>query len=210
MLTSIWPFMRKTDKWPKKMFFCPLQCALFNSFRLFLKSNQEVRMGYLDSMKIVSRGKWEGIMQWFSIMCKCRISFYCIIINATSTHFAAKKPSKGPPFRLDGKTKDHVLMKFPAVRSDSRLTRRCSMFKKQNKKLVKLGGIVESVVFLCILGKVIPGTTLSKCTKKDLQKVCTNFQLPMCHRLRAESFCILLVSECIKCTLIFKNPGFGI
>jgi hypothetical protein len=30
---------------------------------------------------------------------------------------------------------------------------------------VKLGGIVESVVFLYILGNVIPGTTLSAYTK---------------------------------------------
>jgi hypothetical protein len=35
-----------------------------------------------------------------------------------------------------------------------------------NTKLIKLGGIVESVAFLCILGNVIPGATLSsECTK---------------------------------------------
>lgn len=33
------------------------------------------------------------------------------------------------------------------------------------KKIVKLGGIVESVVCLCILGNVILGTILSECTK---------------------------------------------
>jgi hypothetical protein len=35
----------------------------------------------------------------------------------------------------------------------------------ENKKLVKLGGSVETVVFLYILVKVVPDTVLSKCTK---------------------------------------------
>jgi hypothetical protein len=48
------PYMRKTDKWPKKGFFYLLHCALFNSFRAFVKSNQAVRVRCLDFVKIVS------------------------------------------------------------------------------------------------------------------------------------------------------------
>jgi hypothetical protein len=59
-----------------------------------------------------------------------------------------RAPAKDPPFQLDGKTKDHVLLKFPAARSDSFPTRRYVCLK--NKKLVKLGGIVESMVFLYV------------------------------------------------------------
>jgi hypothetical protein len=70
---------------------------------------------------------------------------------------------------LDVKTKDHVLQKFPAARSDSFSTRRCSVCVK--KKLMKLGGIVESVVFLCILGNAVPGATLSECTKTSAEGV---------------------------------------
>jgi hypothetical protein len=47
------------------------------------------------------------------------------------------------------------------------------VFPKQ-EKLVKLGGIMESVVFLCILGNVILGTILSECTKtfpEDMYKI---------------------------------------
>jgi hypothetical protein len=41
-----------------------------------------------------------------------------------------RAPAIDPPFRLDGKTKDHVLMKFPAARSDSSQIRRCSVCLK--------------------------------------------------------------------------------
>jgi hypothetical protein len=71
---------------------------------------------------------------------------------------------KDAPFLLDGKTKDHVLLKFPAARSNSSPTGRCRVCL-ETKKLVKLGGIVKSVVLLYFLGNVIPGTTLTECTK---------------------------------------------
>jgi hypothetical protein len=36
-----------------------------------------------------------------------------------------RAPTKDPPFQPNGKTKDHVMLQFPAARSDSRPTRRC-------------------------------------------------------------------------------------
>jgi hypothetical protein len=36
---------------------------------------------------------------------------------------------------------------------------------QKTKKLLKLGGIVESVVSPCIMGNVMPGTTLSEHTR---------------------------------------------
>jgi hypothetical protein len=82
----------------------------------------------------------------------------CIkVITATSRYFDTKKsppPTKDPPFCLDGKRKEHTLLKFPAVRSSNCPTKRCKVcFKKE--KIVKLGGIVESVVFSHILGNAI-------------------------------------------------------
>jgi hypothetical protein len=77
-----------------------------------------------------------------------------------------KRPlTKDPPFWLDDKRKD-CLLKFPAVRSDSSPIRRCRICLK-TKKVVKLDGIVESMVFLYILGNVIPDTTLSESTKRS-------------------------------------------
>jgi hypothetical protein len=75
--------------------------------------------------------------------------------------------TKDPLFQLDGKTKDCVLLKFSTVRSVSSAIRRCRMCLK-NKKVVKQGGIVESMVFFYNLGNVIPGTTLSESTKTSL------------------------------------------
>jgi hypothetical protein len=73
-----------------------------------------------------------------------------------------RAPTKDPPFRPDSKTKAHVLVKFPAVQQED-----VDCVFKKTKKLVKLGGIVKSVVFLYILGNVIRGTTLSKCTNSS-------------------------------------------
>jgi hypothetical protein len=36
---ALYPFVRKTAKWPKKVLFCLPQCALFNFFQLYVKSN---------------------------------------------------------------------------------------------------------------------------------------------------------------------------
>lgn len=47
-------YMRKTDKWPKKGFLYLLHCAVFNSFRASVKSNQAVRMRCLDFVNILS------------------------------------------------------------------------------------------------------------------------------------------------------------
>jgi hypothetical protein len=43
-------------------------------------------------------------------------------------------PAKDPPFRLDGKRKEHVLLKLPPMKSDSNPTRRCRVCLK-NKNI---------------------------------------------------------------------------
>jgi hypothetical protein len=44
---AYYPFIRKTVKWPMKVFFCLLQCALFNSYVLFTKSNPNSHKSFL-------------------------------------------------------------------------------------------------------------------------------------------------------------------
>ncbi|KAJ8893805.1 hypothetical protein PR048_006406 [Dryococelus australis] len=44
-----------------------------------------------------------------------------------------RDPSKDPPYRLDGKRKAHVLLHFPATKTDNTLTRRCSVCLKNCK-----------------------------------------------------------------------------
>ena len=36
---AYYPFIRNTVKWPKKVFFCLLQCCLFNSYVTFSNNN---------------------------------------------------------------------------------------------------------------------------------------------------------------------------
>jgi hypothetical protein len=45
---AYYPFICKTVKWPKKVFFYLLQCALFNSYIVFTKSNSNSHKSFLD------------------------------------------------------------------------------------------------------------------------------------------------------------------
>ena len=45
---AYYPFIRKTVKWPKKVFFYLLQCCLSNSYVTFLKNNPNSRKSFLD------------------------------------------------------------------------------------------------------------------------------------------------------------------
>jgi len=45
-----YPFIHKTVKWPKKVFFYLLQCCLFNSYVTFSKNNPNSRKSFLDFM----------------------------------------------------------------------------------------------------------------------------------------------------------------
>jgi hypothetical protein len=51
---AYYPFIRKTVKWPEKVFFCLLQCALFNSYVVFTKSNPNSHKSFLDYLLDVS------------------------------------------------------------------------------------------------------------------------------------------------------------
>jgi hypothetical protein len=47
---AYYPFIRKTVKWPKKVFFYLLQCCLFNSYVTFSKNNPNSRKSFLYFM----------------------------------------------------------------------------------------------------------------------------------------------------------------
>jgi hypothetical protein len=51
---AYYPFTHKTVKWPKKVFFYLLQCALFNSYVVFTKSNPNSHKSFLDYLVHVS------------------------------------------------------------------------------------------------------------------------------------------------------------
>ena len=49
-----YPFIRKTVKWPKKVFFYLLECCLFNSYVTFSKNNPNSRKSFLDFMSDIT------------------------------------------------------------------------------------------------------------------------------------------------------------
>jgi len=51
---AYYPFIRKTVKWPKKVFFSLLQCCLFNSYVTFSKNNPTSRKSFLDFISDVA------------------------------------------------------------------------------------------------------------------------------------------------------------
>jgi hypothetical protein len=51
---AYYPFIRKTVKRPKKVFFYLLQCCLFNSYVTFSKNNPNYRKSFLDFMSDIT------------------------------------------------------------------------------------------------------------------------------------------------------------
>jgi hypothetical protein len=89
-----------------------------------LKPNYEVRMGYLDFMKIVSRAFLLGSEKELSHVPSSSASMETASIGSSSMQAPdvlqrKRAPAKDPPFQVDGKTKDHVSLKLPAARTDS-------------------------------------------------------------------------------------------
>jgi hypothetical protein len=87
-------------------------------------------MGYLDFMKIVSRTFLLGGEKELSNVPPLPASMETASPGSSSMQPPdvlppKRAPAKDPPFQLDGKTRDHVLLKFPAARSDSSQTKRC-------------------------------------------------------------------------------------
>jgi len=51
---AYYPFIRKTVKWPKEVFFYLIQCCLFNSYVTFSKNNPTSRKSFLDFMSDIT------------------------------------------------------------------------------------------------------------------------------------------------------------
>jgi hypothetical protein len=164
-------------------------------------------MGYLDFMKIESCTLLLGNEKELSI-----VPSSPVCMESASTASSMQPPDILPPklvptFRLDAKTKNHVLLKFPATRSDSSPTRRYSMFKK--KKNCETKWYYQKCCVPPHPGKCDTRYHTLQSVLTHLQKVCTKLQIPVCHSLWAECFWILLLNESIESILTFKNPGLG-
>jgi len=60
------PFIHKTDKWPKKVFFYLLHCCLFNSYVTFSKNNPNSCKSFLDFMSDITENLTHEMMSSLS------------------------------------------------------------------------------------------------------------------------------------------------
>jgi hypothetical protein len=113
---ACYPFICKTVKWPKKVFFYLLQCALFNSYVIFTKSNPNSHKSYLVDVNENLIHTREDVSTPSSSSDKSQDS------SRTPTPTPSKRaPKSDPPGRRDGKLKNHKLMHIPLPRKTRHL-----------------------------------------------------------------------------------------
>jgi hypothetical protein len=134
---AYYPFIRKTVKWPKKVFFYLLQCALFNSYVVFTKSNPNSHISFLDYLVDVS----ENLTHTRKDVSTPSSSSSSSDDNEsqdssrTATPTPPKRaPKRDPPGWLDKKLKDHKLVHIPPTKKDKTPTPNCRVCIRRNIK----------------------------------------------------------------------------
>jgi hypothetical protein len=116
---AYYPFISKTVKWPKKVSFYLLQCALFNSYVVFTKSNPNSHKSFLDYLVDVS----ENLIHTREDVSTPSSSDELQDLSSTPTPTPPKRaPKSGPPGRLAGEFKNHILVHIPPTKNDKTLT----------------------------------------------------------------------------------------
>ena len=120
---AYYPIIRKTVKWPKKVFFYLLQCYLFNSYVTFSKDNPNSRISFLDFMSDITENL---IHTSDAVSSPSSTSDESQGSSRTPTPTPPKRAPKNDPLgRLDGKLKNHKLVHIPPTKSDKTPTRKC-------------------------------------------------------------------------------------
>jgi hypothetical protein len=121
---AYYPFIRKTVKWPKKVFFYLLQCTLFNSYVVLTKSNPNSHKLFLDYLVDVSENLIHPSEDVSTSSSSSDDESQDSSITPTPT--PRKRATKSdPPGRLDGKLIDHKLVHIPPTKKDKTPTRKC-------------------------------------------------------------------------------------
>jgi len=97
--TAYYPFIRKTVKWPKEVFFYLLQCCLFNSYVTFSKNNPNSCKSFLDFMSDIT----ENMIHTSDAVSSLSSSDESQGSSRTHTPTPTKcGPKNDPPGRLQG------------------------------------------------------------------------------------------------------------
>ena len=101
---AYYPFIRKTVKWPEKVFFYLLQCCLFNSYITFSKNNPNSRKSFLDFVSDITENliyTSDAVLSPSSSSDKSQGS------SRTPTPTPPKRaPKSDPPWQAGWKTKE--------------------------------------------------------------------------------------------------------
>jgi hypothetical protein len=113
---AYYPFIRKTVKWPKKVFFYLLQYALFNSYVVCTKSNRNSHKSFLNYLLDVSEN-----------LIHTREDVSTPSSSSDESQDPSRTPTPTPPRlapksdphgRLDGKLKNHKLLHIPPTKKN--------------------------------------------------------------------------------------------
>ena len=129
-LTSIWLTTHSFAKlkWPKKVFFCLLQCCLFNGYVTFSKNNPNSRKSFLDFMSDIT----ENLIRPSDVSSPSSSFDESESSSRKPTATPPKRAPKKPPGRLDEKIKNHTLIHIPATMKDKMPTRKCRVCVRNN------------------------------------------------------------------------------
>jgi len=108
-----YPFIHKTVKWSKKVFFYLLQCCLFNSYVTFSKNNPNSRKSFLDFISDIT----ENLIHTSDAVSSPSSSDESQGSSRTPTPTPTKRALKNDsPGWLDGKLKNHKLVHIPPTK----------------------------------------------------------------------------------------------
>ena len=147
---AYYPFIRKTVKWPKKVFFYLLQCCLFNSYVTFSKNNPNSRKSFLYFMSdIIFHVRYHRKSDTSDAVSSPSSSSSDKSQGSSRTPAPTPKkraPKNYPPGRLDGKLKNHKLVHIPPTKNDKTPTRKCQVcvqkiIKKETRFLCTQCGV---------------------------------------------------------------------
>ena len=178
---AYYPFNRKTVKWPNKVFFCLLQCCLFNSYVTFSKDNPNSRIPFVDFMSDIT----ENLIHTHQIVYHHHHQ-YLTSRKAQVEHLHLlhqNVPQKmTPPGRLDGKLKNHNLVHIPPTKNDKTPTRKCRVCAKkyQERNYISLCPVWCSSASRRLLHTISYAETLLK--------VCSKFQVFISYSFRVIIF----------------------
>jgi len=137
--TAYYPFIRKTVKWPKEVFFYLPQRRLFNSYVTFPKNNPNSRKSFLDFMSDIT----EQMIHTSDAVSSPSSSDESQGPSRTPTPPPKKKsaPKNDPPGRLNGKLRNRKLVHIPPTKNEKTPTRKCQGCVRKNVK--------KETTFLC-------------------------------------------------------------